>query len=224
MMNNASPTLQDAINTHTDWVAATADRFRILLPLLRLLAEEGKPVEPMRLATVSHHSLAEVFALVQSSDIEVDQTGKITGWGLTLLPTPHQFHLGEKIFYGWCALDTLIFPALLQATGKVVSTCPATGTQIRLTETPEAIVNLSPEAAVISARSPGEAADPCKVREGFCLQGHFFASREVAAAWPGLHPAAVLFSVEEAAQLGREMARHILALEQKAEEHNQYSI
>jgi alkylmercury lyase len=94
----------------------------------------------------------------------------------------------------------------------VVSTCPATGKQIRLTETPEAIVNLEPTSAVISARSPGEAADPCKVREGFCLQGHFFASRDVAASWPSLHPQAVLLSVEEAAELGREMARQILAL------------
>jgi alkylmercury lyase len=215
MMNTSSQTLQDAIKTHTDWVAATADQFRILLPLLRLLAEEGQPVEPERLATVSHHSLDEVEALVQSSDIEVDQTGKIVGWGLTLVPTPHQFHLGEKTFYGWCALDTLIFPALLQATGKVVSTCPATGKQVRLTETPQAIVNLEPTSAVISARSPGEAANPCNVREGFCLQGHFFASRDVAASWPSLHPGAVLFSIEEAAQLAREMARRILALEQE---------
>ena len=209
MMNTS---LQDALKTHTDWVAATAGRFRLLLPLLRLLAEEGKPVEPSRLATASHASLEEVEALVQSSDIEVETTGQIVGWGLTLRPTPHQFHLGEQIFYGWCALDTLIFPALLEKTGTVVSTCPATGEQIRLLETPEAIVNLSPASAVISARSPGEAADPCRVRDGYCREGHFFVSREVASRWPSLHPQASLFSVEEAADLGRETARRILAL------------
>ncbi len=222
-MNEPSSILQDAIKTHTDWVAATAKRFRVLLLLLRLLAE-GKPVEPERLAEASHHSREEIETLLRSSDAEIDQTSKIVGWGLTLLPTPHQFHLGEKTFYGWCALDTLLLPVLLGATAQVVSPCPATGREIRLTVTPECIVNLEPASAVISARSPGEAADPCKVREGYCRQGHFFASREVAAAWPDLHPQAILLDVSEAAQLGREMARHILALEQKTEEHNQYSI
>ena len=75
---------------------------------------------------------------------------------------------------------------------------------------------------MISARSPGEAAEPCEVREGYCRQGHFFASREVAAAWPDLHPQAILLTVEEAAELGRVMSRHILALE--PEGHNQYSV
>lgn len=221
-MNTTSQALQDVIKAHTDYVAAIAERFRIYLPLLRLIAE-GKPVAPERLATVSHHSLEEIEALVRSSDVEVDAEGKIAGWGLTLRPTPHQFHLGEKTLYGWCALDTLILPALLGATAQVVSRCPATGKEIRLTETPEAILNLSPASAVISVRPPLEAADPCKARE-ICLQGHFFASREVAAAFPSLHPHMTLLSVEEAAQLGREMSRRILALEQEQQEPNQYSI
>jgi alkylmercury lyase len=222
-MNTPSPALQDAIKVHTDWVAKTADQHRILLPLWRLLAEEGQPVEPERLATASHRSLEEIEALVRSSDAEVDHEGKIAGWGLTLLPTAHQFHLGGKTFSGWCALDTLVLPALLGATARVISTCPATGKQIRLTVTPETIADLEPEAAVISARLPGEATNPCKVREGVCLQGHFFASHEAAASWPSLHQEAVLLSAEEAAELGRVLARSILALEHEPEGHPQDS-
>jgi len=217
-MDNTAHVVQDAIKTHTNWVVATAERWSILLPLLRLLAE-GKPVEPERLATEAHRSLEDIQALLRSSDAEINHEGKIIGWGLTLKPTPHQFHLGEQTFYGWCALDTLLFPALLGVTAQVVSTCPATGKQIRLTATPEAIESLEPEVAVVSVRSPGETDDPCKVREGFCRQGHFFASRDVAAGWPSLHPQAVLLSMEEAAQLGREMARRILALEHDPEGH-----
>jgi alkylmercury lyase len=221
-MNETSPVLQDAIKAHTDYVAAIAERVPILLPLIRLLAS-GKPVEPEHLATVSHRSLEAIEAMVQSSDVEVDREGKIVGWGLTLRSTSHQFHLGEQTLYAWCAMDALILPALLGATAQVVSRCPATGKELRLTVTPEAIVNLEPASVVVSARPPMEAADPCKARE-ICLLGHFFASREAAASWPSLHPRAALLSIEEAARLGRMMARQTLSLEQEPEGHNQYSI
>jgi alkylmercury lyase len=218
-MNESSLILQDAIKMHADWTSTTAEQFEIWLPLLRLLAE-GKPVEPERLATVSHHSLKEIEALLHSSGAEIDQEGKVLGWGLTLVPTSHQFHLGEKTLYGWCALDTLLFPALLEVTAQVISSCPASGRTIRLTVTPESIVDLEPTSAVVSVRSPGEAIDRCNVREEICQQGHFFASREVAMTWPYLHPQAILLDVKDAAQLGREMACQVLTLSRKQDTRN----
>ena len=63
-------------------------------------------------------SQEEIQAVVPSSDVEVDQAGNIVGWGLSLVPTPHQFHLGESILSIWRALDALAFPALLGRTAE----------------------------------------------------------------------------------------------------------
>ena len=54
------------------------------------------------------------------------------------------------------------------------------------------------------------------------MEGHFFVSREVASAWPSLHPQANLFSVEEAAELGRALASAIrsIAGEQEPQRHS----
>ena len=213
-----SQALQDAVKAHTDFLAAHPEQFRLSLPLWRLLAE-GKPIEPEQLATVSHRSLKEIQALLQSSDMRVDQEGNILAFGLSLQPTPHQFHLGEQALYTWCALDALAFPPLLGRAARVISTCPATGTEIRLTVTPERIERLEPTSAVVSVRLPGEETDLCNVQEDICNDGYFFVSHEVASTWPSLHPQAVLLSVEEAGELGRELARQFLALEQEPEVH-----
>lgn len=218
-----SQVLQDALKAHEGFITAQPKQYRFILPLLRLLAE-GKPVELRHLASVAHCSLEEIQAVLPSSDVEVDQAGNIVGWGLSLVPTPHQFHLGETILSTWCALDALAFPALIGRTAQVVSRCPATGKAVSLTVTPTHIECLEPASAVVSVRAPGADTDLCHVRGGFCLQGHFFAAREVASAWPSLHPQAVLLSVEEAASLGRILARQILALEQEPEGYNQYTI
>jgi alkylmercury lyase len=217
-----SQALQDAIKAHEGFITAQPKEYRFILPFLQLLAE-GKPVEPRHLATVAQCSLEEIQAVVPSSDVEVDQAGNIVGWGLSLVPTPHQFHLGENTLSTWCALDALVFPALIGRTAHVVSTCPATGKTVSLTVTPTHIERLEPASAVVSARAPGADTDLCHVRGGFCMQGHFFATREAAATWPELHPQAVLLSVEEAASLGRALARRILAFEQE-EAFHEYSI
>src|SRR5260370_2193985 len=217
-----SHALQEAIKAHEGFLTAQPEQYRFSLALLRLLAE-GKPVEPRHLASVAQCSLEEIQAVLPSSDVEVDQAGNIVGWGLSLVPTPHQVDLGETALSTWCALDALTFPALIGRTAQVVSRCPATGKTVSLTVTPTHIERLEPASAVVSARAPGADTDLCHVRGGFCLQGHFFATREAAATWPSLHPQAVLLSVEEAASLGRSLARRILAFEQESDNH-EYSI
>jgi alkylmercury lyase len=217
-----SHVLQETIKAHEGFITAQPEQYRFFLPLLRLLAE-GKPVEPRQLATVAHCSLKEIQAVLPSSDVEVDQASNIVGWGLSLVPTPHRFHLGENTLYTWCALDALMLPALIGRTAHVVSTCPATGKTVSLTVTPTHIERLEPASAVVSVRAPGADTDLCYIRGGFCMQGHFFATHEAAVAWPELHPQAVLLSVEEAASLGRALACRILAFEQESDNH-EYSI
>ncbi len=206
-----SPTMQKAIKTHEDFVAANWEQFRLWPSLLRLLAE-GKPVSPEQLATSSHRSLQEVQTLLHAADVRVDQEGNILALALSLVPAAHQFHLGEQALYTWCALDTLAFPALLGRTARVISSCPVTGREIRLTVTPETILDLSPASAVVSVRLPGEETDFCTIQEDLCDAGSFFVSHEVASTQGSLHQSAILLSMEEAAELGRVFANAIRSI------------
>lgn len=215
-----SQVLQTTIKAHVDFFTAHAEQFRLALPLWRLLAE-GSPVSLEHLANVSHRSLDETQAQLPSLDVRLDQEGKIVAGGVSLLPTRHQVQVGEQELFVWCALDTLMLPAILGRTARVISTCPVTGKAIRLTVTPESISDLSEARAVVSARLPGEETAICNVQEDLCNDGFFFVSHEVAATWPHLHPQAVLLTVEEAAELGRGLATTIrsIAGEQEPQRH-----
>jgi hypothetical protein len=50
-----------------------------------------------------------------------------------------------------------------------------------------------------------------------CAYGHYFVSREAATTWPGLHPEAVLLSVEDAARLAEALASAARRYAEKAE-------
>ena len=181
------------------------------LPLMQLLAN-GAPVTIEQLATAVHRSPDEVTeALHQFAEIDYDEAGRVVGAGLSLLPTPHRFEVNGHALFAWCALDTLAFPALLERTAQVSSSCPVTGATIHLTVTPERMERLDPPDAVVSIVVPAEGEASCNVREAFCIYSHFLRSRETAAPWLVEHPGAILLSVEEAFQLGREIARHMRA-------------
>jgi alkylmercury lyase len=192
--------LQDIIAAHIDAAAQMQDEsFLALLQFFRLRG--SGPVNLKRLATAMRRTLPEMEPLLQSSGLFVGPDGS-----LHLSPGPHQIHLDGEVLSGWCALDTLLFPLLLRQTAPVVSTCPATGRPVRLTVTEQGIEDLNPQAAVVSLLLPGEATNICNAQEAICTYGHFFADREHALSWPDLHPEAVLLSVEDAAQLAREIA------------------
>ena len=60
----------------------------------------GHPVTRSHLATVlqmTAEQVSEVFECL--SDLEVDQSGNVVGWGLTLIPTPHRFQINGKLLY-----------------------------------------------------------------------------------------------------------------------------
>jgi len=216
-----SQTMQKTLKAHVDFFTAHAEQFRLWLPLWRLLAE-GTPVSLEQLASLSHRPLDEIQAELPSLDVRLDREGNVLASGLSLLPTAHQFHLGEQALYTWCALDTLAFPPLLGRAARVISSCPVTGKTIRLTVTPETIVDLEPGSAVVSVHLPGEETDICNVQEDICNDGHFFVSHSVASTQGSLHPKVVLLSVEEAAELGRVLASAIrsIAGEQEPQRHS----
>ena len=89
--------------------------------LVRLLGR-GYPVTPERLASALQMTAKQVAeALAALADLEVDPSGNVVGWGLTFIPTPHRFLVQGQQLYTWCALDALIYPALLQVVASVES-------------------------------------------------------------------------------------------------------
>jgi alkylmercury lyase len=171
-------------------------------PLLRLLAR-GEPVTISDLAIATGRAEEEVQqAMEQLPDTEYDDTGRIIGYGITLRPTQHRFTVDGRQLYTWCALDTLIFPAILGRPAQVESPCHTTGQPIRATVEPDQVTAVDPESAVVSIVTP---ADLTSVRGSFCNQVHFFTDTQAAQSWLDQHPDETVLPVADAYQLGRQL-------------------
>ncbi len=153
------------------------------VPLDRLAAASGRPVEQVRRVLSAHPS------------VEWGDQGRLVGFGLTLRPTPHKFTFEGRSVYGWCATDTLMFPVLLDKSGIVESVCPASHKSIRVEVTPDGVRSVDPPEAVVSEVRPDHPVED--VRAETCNLGHFFCSREAADAWLGAYPEGMLNTVDE---------------------------
>src|SRR5260221_3655026 len=112
--------------------------------LVRLLVQ-GRPVAPELLAHRLHWELEEVRSILQAHpELEYDEQGNLVGSGLTLVPTAHQLQVEQRTLFAWCAFDTLTYPVELHLSVQVTSRCPVTGRSIRLTVTPEQVLDLDP--------------------------------------------------------------------------------
>lgn len=169
-------------------------------PLLERLAE-GEPVTVEDLAAATNRSIDEVrAALAAQTDTEFDDDGRIVGNGITLRPTPHRFVVNGKQLYTWCALDTLIFPALLGRRAEIESPSHASGTRVRLTVDPDGVTSVQPPTAVVSLVTPETSGS---IRGAFCNEVHFFATADEATGWLEQHPGASVVPVADAYRLGR---------------------
>lgn len=159
------------------------------LALLRLLAQ-GQPVPLASLAANLHRTEESVSQGIQRlTNVERDEQGRIVAAvGISLHPTPHQFTVADHTLYTWCALDTLMYPALLGEPARISSPCPVTGASIHLLVTSEGVQQLDPPGAAISLVVPEAEAASCDIRGTFCNIVHFFVSREVAEAWVSQQP------------------------------------
>ncbi|KAA1423927.1 organomercurial lyase MerB [Mumia zhuanghuii] len=172
----------------------------LLIPLLRLLVD-GDPVTIEQLAAAAGRTLDEVRrGLAAVPDTEYDNQGRVIGQGLTLRPTPHRFTVAGEELYTWCALDTLIFPALLDRLAHVESVSPVSGEPIRVTVDPtEGVTSVEPATAMVSLVNPEEITS---IRSSFCNQVHYFTSPEDAAGWLAEHRDAEVAPVAEAYRIG----------------------
>ena len=164
--------------------AETGLHLALLVPLMRLLVEVG-PVQIDQLAGASGRSIDAVRdALAAMPDTEYDEQGRIVGHGLTLRPTRHRFTVAGRGLYTWCALDTLMFPTLLERPASIESTSPTSGATIRLTVDATGVTSIDPAEAVVSLVNP---ADLTSIRSSFCNQVHYFASNADAEPWLDRH-------------------------------------
>jgi alkylmercury lyase len=180
----------------------------LLIPLLRLLVE-GDPVTLQQLAAAAGRPIEDVHAgLALVPDTEYDAQGRVIGLGLTQRPTAHRFTVAGQELYTWCALDTLIFPTLLERAACVESISPVSGTSIRAVIDPAAgVTSVEPNTAVVSLVNPEQLAS---IRTSFCNQVHFFSSPEDAEGWLADHPGAEVVSVATAHQLATSLTTKML--------------
>jgi alkylmercury lyase len=173
--------------------------------LYRLLAE-GHPVCRERLTSQLALPVPATEAVWQrfGSRVRYNEAGQIVAFGgLSLQPTAHRFLVNGKTLYTWCAWDTLFLPAILKQSAQVASTCPATGTPIRLRVAPEGVTYCAPTSTVVSFVLPEARAYNEDVVANFCCYVSFFRSAEVGAAWVAQHAGAFLLSLDEAYALGQ---------------------
>jgi alkylmercury lyase len=179
-----------------------------LAPLLSLLAK-GEPVRVEQLAAATGEPERQARkALATLPDVEYDGEGRIVGFGLTLRPTPHRVNLNGRQLYTWCALDTLIFPAVLHCQAHVESACKTSREPVRVVVDGERVTGVEPPTAVVSIVTPEPG---LSVRAAFCHLVHFFASREAAEPWLVEHPKAIVVPVAEAQRIGLSIAKDILS-------------
>jgi alkylmercury lyase len=181
--------------TLTDSLAGTfpaCDDAPLARSLLRELAN-GQPVaEP-----------ALTAAADRWPNVELDDHGRIVAFsGLSLTPTAHGFSIGGRQLYTWCAWDTLFLPALLDQPAHVESSCPLTGTPVRLAVDQSGVRDVQPENVWVSFPPPGTAST-ADITGTFCCHVHFLADRAAADQWLRRHEGVTVLSVPDAFELGR---------------------
>jgi alkylmercury lyase len=123
---------------------------RLIPASIRLLAE-GAPVSPAQIADASGVPVDQAEAALRGiEDIEWTADGRVEGFGLTRRPTPHRFRIGETDLYTWCAMDTLIFAALVDRPAQIQSPDGATGEPLRLETDGQRIIAADPPSIAVS--------------------------------------------------------------------------
>src|ERR671915_1680724 len=208
--------LQELAASITAPIRATGGRIflEIIPPTLDLLAR-SKPAFPEEIAAISAKSPEEVrAALERFPSAEWDEQGRVVGLGLTLQLTPHRLELEGRTLFACCALDALLFPALLGRPASIESPCRGTGELVHIEVTSVGIEAVEPPSAVVSIVA---ARDLATFRRVSCNNAHFFSSPEAVSCWLEKHPEATILSVEDTFRLGRLIAEDLSDISRSAE-------
>jgi alkylmercury lyase len=173
---------------------------------INLLAN-GQPVSPEALAAVMGIPLKDACSyidLARSTGLEVEN-GAVVGAVLTLRPTPYRFHVRGNDLYTWCGFDALFLPIMLGEPAQVASTCPVTGTPIRLTVQADGTVSDVTPGTVVVGIVGEQITASCSVvgpDSAICSQMPFFVSREAGERWRADHPGVAIVDLNDARSIG----------------------
>jgi alkylmercury lyase len=204
-------------------VTETAKAIRAAMPTL-------DPTE-QRIASAIHRLMSDGVsatseAISQASFTTVDQVdqslaswpgvyrddeGRVVGfWGHAVAPLDPEYRLkaNDRTTYAWCALDTLFIPSLVGETMSVEATDPVSGEPVSLVVDRDGARDVSPAGAVVSMVVP-DGPFGYDVIETFCHRVLFFASEESGRRWVAEHEGTTLLSIDQAFDLGREVAVRI---------------
>lgn len=178
--------------------------------MIRLLAD-GHPVTPDALAAATGTSAEDARADIETArrhGAEVED-GALVGLALSLRPTQHRFRVRANDLYTWCGFDALFLPIILGERAEVASTCPVTGTDIRLTVEPDGTVPDVAPAGVVVGIVGEQVTSGCTTAgpdSAICTQMPFFASRGAAERWLVAHPGVAAAGLDEARKIARAYA------------------
>lgn len=195
------------------WAQAVAQASPELTPVEQEIAVEtyrllarGEPVSLRSIADAAGGSVDQVEESLGSWPLIFwDDQNRVVGfWGLSIdrLEPTHAMQVDGTTLYAWCAWDTLFVTEILGTEARVSSVDPNDGSVVELTITPDGVIGLEPDDAVVSLLLPdGEFGADTIAR--FCHRIHFFSSARSAEAWLESRPAVFAISVDEAFELGR---------------------
>jgi alkylmercury lyase len=220
MFRSADRPTQQAVS-RVSLVALGADSLATTFPCcddaplaLALLDElaKGKPVRPAVVAARARRGEGEVEDVVARwPNVHLDDHGRVVAFaGLSLLATQHRFEVAGRELYTWCAWDTLFLPGLLGQEARVESTCPVTGTGVRVVAGPDGVRTAEPASLRVSFPSPGSTVTS-DITASFCCHVHFLAGQDAAEVWLGENPGGSTLSLEDAVELGRLATGQLLA-------------
>jgi len=180
----------------------------LLARAFHLLLGDGRPVNTARLAETLACDPDQVERALVRLDrqgcIRRDQTGAVTGsHGLSLTPTPHELILEqepgrERRYWTWCAWDAVGILAALDASGRIRSTDPASGSPIQLDfhrgsprqAHPDLVVFFADTDCCTPATNTGDDPDCCgsgSVIDDWCPLVNFFQHAHTVQAWAAEH-------------------------------------
>lgn len=184
---------------------------RIATSIHRLL-RQGSPIEPEAIAAAAGVSTEEVDAKLGSwPGVFRDRGGSIVGfWGQSIAKLDPEYRLEADGMstYGWCALDTLFIPTVVDETISVEASDPMTGETISLVVDRAGVRDVMPEGAVVSMVIP-DGPFGYDVIRSFCHNVRFFASRDSGERWAAGREGAALVEIDEAFEIGQALSARI---------------
>lgn len=210
-MNETITELRDFDAAYRARLEDNREQIALWAALMRATDVAEHPVELGQLAADLRRSTADTLALIQryGGDAVHVQDGTVH---LQLRfpepdaenPAHYRIHIGGRVLdtnAGGCAGDIFAVMLWTDKPLRVETTCPATGTAIRVDMAPTGVTRVEPPTAVISVVDPHSAKfqqfreDPAS--NVICRQQSFYASRQAAVDDPILEPGARVFPVGE---------------------------